>query len=358
MPYPVTDVSCWSATSCGLTTEGMGRVSDPELLRWQNGAVTSSVAVPNRSGASELSCPTSTCHFLTQSGGAFYVHRASGSSVTTTRLATDFQGELSCATSTFCMFLGSDGFRTGSGTSWSARKPAEDVIGRNLFSLMDLSCSSSTSCTSVGALGGHDADAMRWDGRQWRTYDLGAGMNTQRALDCAAWTSCMVVDSRGRFTRWTGSSWTSRTTLANSTGGFLALDCTTSTSCLASDMFGNVLTWTGGSTWGRSSLTEGASLVDCAGSTCMATDTAEGDWRVRRSGTWGPRVLDRVYGAFGRVVCSSSTSCFLLYSDQVRRWTGSSWASLVSSVATSAGTSRSTAPARRSAWRSVTAAGP
>ncbi|MBM6400417.1 hypothetical protein [Phycicoccus sonneratiae] len=325
LPYGVTDVSCWAATACGLTTDA-GSDSGPELLRWQDGAIASTVSVPSRAGATELSCPTSTCHFLTQRGGGVYVHRAVGSTVTTTKLATDYQGELSCATASFCMFLGSDGFRVGSGTSWSARARAEDVHGFNLFSLMDLSCPTTTTCLAVGALGGPtDANALRWNGHTWTAYGLGTGMNTERSLDCASSSSCVVVDLRGRYTRFTGSAFTSRSTFANSTGGFTGLDCTGVSACVATDSYGNVLQWSGGASWPRAVLSEGPSFLDCAGTTCMTTDPSEADWRVRRSGTWGPRVLDRVYGAYGQVVCSSSTSCFLLYSDTVRRWTGSSW---------------------------------
>ena len=318
-----TDVSCWSATACGLLVGEGVSTAGPELERWTSGTIGGAVAIPGRAGGSSLSCPTSVCSFLTRANGSVYVHRVSGTTATTKSLGAGYQAELSCVSSTWCMTVVEGRYRTGYGTTWSAARDAATIQNFSLFVTMDLSCASTTSCTLVGVGGAapSDANALRWNGSSWSIAGLGAGLNTQRAVDCAAVSQCMVVDERGRFTRWTGSAWTARTTFANARGGFSSLDCVSATSCLATDDYGNALSWAGGATWPRVSISEGRSYADCTGSTCMTVDVGEMTWRVRRSGTWGPMTRN-VITPFTAPMCATSTRCFALDSNSYLQWTG------------------------------------
>ena len=324
--HAYTDVSCWTTTGCGLVTGDNGTTAGPEFERWTSGSIGGSVSVSGRAGARALSCPTSTCSFLTHTSGSVYVHQVSGTTVTTKLLGSGYQGELSCVTSTWCMAVVDGRYRTGYGTTWSAAKAAAGGDSATFFVTMDLSCPTTTSCTLVGILGSGPADAgaKRWNGSSWSERGLGAGLNTERAVDCASASQCLVVDERGRFHRWTGSAWTSRTTFANTRGGFTSLDCGSTTSCLATDDFGNVLEWAGGTSWPRATLSEGRSFADCAGSTCMAVDLGEWTWRVRRSGTWGP-TQKGTYDPSTPPLCATSTRCFSLSGDSYLQWNGTSW---------------------------------
>lgn len=317
------DVSCWSSTGCGLT---VASGSSLEFERWTNGALEGGVAISGRSGAFALSCPTSTCSFLTRTSTSVYVHRVvAGGSPTSKSLGSGYQGELSCVSATWCLAVVDGQYRTGYGTSWSSAKAASTSTGAPLFVTMDLSCPTQTSCTLVGVGGGAEgAGALRWNGSTWSLTNIGAGLNTDRAVDCASSSACMVVDVRGRFTRWAGSSWTSRATFTSSGGGFNSLDCTSASTCLATDWYGNALEWSGGSTWPRTNISEGGSWADCAGSTCMTVDLREWTWRTRSDGTWGATHRD------GRTpvtppLCPSSTRCFSLSGDGYLQWDGRQW---------------------------------
>ncbi|HET7820467.1 MAG TPA: hypothetical protein VFL10_02995 [Ornithinibacter sp.] len=320
------DVSCWSTTGCGLVVGDAGTTTGPEFERWTSGSIGGSVSISGRSGARALSCPTSTCSFLTHKSGSAYVHRVSGTTATTKFLGYGYQGELSCVTSTWCLAVVDGRYRTGYGTTWSAPKPAAGPDNGTFFVTMDLSCPTTTSCTLVGILGSGPAEAgaKRWNGSSWTERGLGAALNTERAVDCASASQCLVVDERGRFNRWTGSAWTARSTFANTRGGFTSLDCTSATSCLATDDFGNVLQWAGGTSWPRTTVSEGRSFADCAGSTCMAVDLGEWTWRVRKSGTWGP-TQKGTYTPSTPPLCATSTRCFSLSGGNYLQWNGTSW---------------------------------
>ena len=147
-----------------------------------------------------------------------------------------------------------------------------------------------------------------------------------RTLDCASGSDCVVVDERGRFTTWNGSTWSSRSTFDNTRGGVRDLECTSSVDCVATDGFGNVLRWSGGSSWALSILSEGPSALDCAGSFCLSWDEWTSTWRTRTGGTWsGTHPPVNLQAAV--VVCASSTRCFAPGDGTVAAFTGSSWQS-------------------------------
>ncbi|HET7820466.1 MAG TPA: hypothetical protein VFL10_02990 [Ornithinibacter sp.] len=322
--YYFGDVSCWSETGCGLAIEG-GTSND--FARWSNGTITGLVNVAAGSGGN-LSCPTSTC-FLGRANGptsSSAVYRIVGSTVSGHRLASpDYQPpSVSCTSATWCMVTTDDQFATMSGSTWSGLRELEQTNGFDVREPV-LSCASPTSCVAVG-ISNPGVGAARWNGSTWSIRNLGAGWNTARHVDCATTSACMVVDARGRFNRWTGSSWTSRTTFDLTRGGVQDLDCTSASSCLATDQWGNALSWAGGTTWSRSYLSESGSGLDCSGSLCMTVDGREGTWRARKSGAWGATSSGAlaVYPT-DAVLCPSSSRCFSFDSDDLLTYNGSGW---------------------------------
>ena len=329
---PFADVSCWSTTGCGLAA-AVEEQGTPEFARWTSGKIGGFVSISGRDGAHAISCPTSVCTIVTTTGSAAtressYAHTITGSSVATTWIGYGYRPHVSCVTATWCMAVVDRVYRTGAGSSWSAAKPAQMPDGAGIFSGMNLSCATKTSCTFVGPSSATQLDgvvAARWNGTSWSMKEIGGGINTGRSVDCASSSTCMVVDERGRFTRWTGSGWTGRTTFANSRGGFNSLDCVTAASCLATDQHGNALSFTGSTSWPRTAITEVGAHADCAGSFCMATTFGEG-FRTRTNGSWSSLVVD---GPYQPAVCASRTRCFALLGDSVNTWNGSSWSGLV-----------------------------
>lgn len=177
-----TDVSCWSSTACGLAIDG-NDTAKHEFERWTDGSIGGAVDIAGRDGALAVSCPTSTCHLLTQANESVYVHRISGGATTTKWVHYGTWGELSCGSDTWCMAVAEAKYRTGYGSSWSAAAPAADPHNAHPDVDMDLSCASRTSCTLVGGGVGADTeggDALRWNGSAWSLRLIGGGTNTQR----------------------------------------------------------------------------------------------------------------------------------------------------------------------------------
>ena len=319
------DISCWSEAACGLVVVGAPGTSY-DFARWSNGTISGAVDV-GAGSEGNLSCPTSTC-FLGRVNGSpavSRVYRISGTTVTNHRLvSSDWEHpSVSCTSATWCMVTSSDQFATMSGSTWSGMRDLEQANGLDVREPV-LSCASPTSCVAVG-ISNPGVGAARWNGSTWSVRSIGAGWNTDRRVDCATTSACMVVDTRGRFNRWTGSSWTSRTSFDTTRGGVEDLDCTTASSCVATDQWGNVISWAGGSTWSRSYLSENASGLDCAGSLCLTVDGLENTYRVRKGGTWGATTAAGAVPLSDAVLCASSSRCFALASGTYATYDGSRW---------------------------------
>jgi hypothetical protein len=314
------DVSCWRTNGCGLTVSWGSGIAAPDFARWTDGSVTAKVAVPNRDRGMDVSCPTSTCFFLTAAGSTrtLYVHRITGSTTfTTTRAgASPSWGweSLACSSATSCMVTFDNDFRTMSGSTWSSTKRIDYGSGETVTPEA-LSCSSSSVCTAVGSYWNGMA-AARWNGRTWSAKRLGAGANTERAIDCPTSSSCTVVDERGRFNRWNGSAWTARATFDSSRGGLHTLECPSSSTCVATDNAGNALEWSSTGGWSWRLLSESASQLDCTSSSfCMTLDWLQDSRRVRTSAGWQPaNTSSHVYGW---VTCATTTRCFAVSSNVV-----------------------------------------
>ena len=200
------------------------------LARWSNGTISGAVDV-GAGSEGNLSCPTSTC-FLGRVNGSpavSRVYRISGTTVTSHGWSAPTGSTLPCrapvrpgawspraTSSRRCRGRPGPGCATSSRrTGWTCASPC--------------CLCPPTSCVAVG-ISNPGVGAARWNGSTWSVRSIGAGWNTDRHVDCATTSACMVVDARGRFNRWTGSSWTSRTSFDTTRGGVEDLDCTTASS--------------------------------------------------------------------------------------------------------------------------------
>lgn len=142
----------------------------------------------------------------------------------------DFLNGDSCTSSTFCMAVGSftlNGHTPGlsemlSGTKWVAKSVPSPSHGVNVFA-NEVSCASSTSCLFVGDhfAGPHSQDANlaeAWDGTSWRivadTGPAGQAFSVLTDVACPTAKFCLVTGQAGnnRRNQDTAYTWTNGTT--------------------------------------------------------------------------------------------------------------------------------------------------
>jgi hypothetical protein len=152
-------ISCDAAGSCFAVTSDAA-------YKWTSGAWdTMAISVPITSGDSivAISCPDTThCMIVTEGGDAFVM----------TNGATPVSGG-----------------KTGAAAN-------SDV-------LRSVSCASSTFCVAVGS----DGYAYRWNGVTWVTSSNLTGGGQLDAVSCSTSNFCLAVDGSGDGYNWTGSVW-------------------------------------------------------------------------------------------------------------------------------------------------------
>jgi len=192
-----------------------------------------------------------------------------------------FFQNLSCASATFCLEVGTIGTETGTesadwswdGTSWHVGTLNPQIAGDT--HLRGVSCWAADQCLVVGD--DDYADPVRWrlDGSTWHRANLPDGQGREsdpEAVSCWAAEQCMVIGTRTTSStamvvvwQWSGGSFT-RTTVPNlqtSDVTFLGLSCSTANLCVAAGVHGDnsvtgtlgtfVLLWDGTS-WIRPSV--------------------------------------------------------------------------------------------------------
>ncbi len=190
-------------------------------------------------------------------------------------------GKVTCATSTFCVTVGSwdTGTTTNTlieqwdGTQWSI-VASPNPVGAGDSELYGVSCAGPSFCAGVGVSGpgGTPVNALveQWDGTAWSVVSAmnvpGALLTELNAVSCASTTSCTAVGyskdvSNNRHAlveAWNGTAWSivSTTAPAGATNSqFNAVSCATSSWCMAvgdQTVSGNFVTlaeiWNG-TTW-------------------------------------------------------------------------------------------------------------
>jgi hypothetical protein len=172
-------------------------------------------------------------------------------------LEDDLQG-VSCLSSTQCMAVGYQGYRSGdnsslvplfeqwNGTTWSVDPSATPLISDLPFAV---SCASGSQCMAVGATGAGDGVlAESWNGTIWTVVPSptppDASLPGFNGVSCASPTKCMAVgayvDTQIQQTvplteDWNGSTWSLLTTPIAGSGntGDQAVSCTSAARCVA-----------------------------------------------------------------------------------------------------------------------------
>ncbi len=318
---PFKAVDCYSATRCGIVRGEP--YSGRSTTMWNGASLSTPVTTPWAARVDAIACPSATvCHAigLEPQGGAIAL-RTSGSGWVASYLGKAWWNtttDLSCASASFCLVTSGSAYRTWrwNGSAWTGSSPAQDNL---LLDIESVSCTSSTSCTAVG-----DGRSGRWNGKAWAVRDLYPIHGASYSMDCATSSTCLVVDDRGRWWRG-GSTWTTARSFDPTSEWVNDVSCPSATFCLATDVLGNAVRWNGSSWVGMTRLGTRPSSVECLSTTwCMVVDSQQGTYRIW-TGSWGPAVTFDLVNWWPRLVCGSTTTCFVFGLGDVRRWNGRAW---------------------------------
>ncbi len=287
-------------------------------------------------------------------------------------------GAISCASSTFCMAVGSyynegvkDLVETWNGSAWSVQSPPAE--GNATSAMRSVSCPSATSCITVGELSSKPT-AEHWNGTEWSLITppnpTGAVGASLEGVSCPSTTSCMAVgnfhesgkENKTLTESWNGSAWSVKSSPnpeAKYGSTLLGVSCLSSTSCFAVGDYSTEVfklktlaeTWNGTEWTIKSSPnptgSTSSSLVSdsCTSSiACTAVGSASpgpsGETTVTLAERWNgtewstqttpnspPHTEDKMTG----VACVSSTNCVAVGKNSyteggfVEVWNGAEW---------------------------------
>jgi hypothetical protein len=232
--------------------------------RW-NGSRWSIQRIPKGFRATGVSCTSKTACIavgggaytdgvLQFFGGASSVGRWNGTRWSLQRGSPSGLSDVSCASATTCVAVGSGAARRN-GTRWSVLRTPHPGFGMGDW-LWGVSCSPATACTAVGAANIDSAgDTVpvvdRLHGTRWsiqRTPNLGGPTSQLNHVSCATTNACVAVGSQGSAKSalaegWNGSRWAiQRTDDLLGSGGPSELNgvsCTSRRACTAVGSFTN-----------------------------------------------------------------------------------------------------------------------
>ena len=170
---------------------------------------------------------------------------------------------VSCATSTFCMAVGSRGYRKSgidnssktlgerwNGSTWSIVASPNGPAGTST-ALHDVSCPGPSFCMAVGGAGTR-AFTATWNGSKWSTvtsanpsgvqYDYLNGVSCTSSQSCVAVGLQFTPDGRGPtlMERWNGKAWSildAPTPEGNNPVALNSVSCPQATNCFAAGSF-------------------------------------------------------------------------------------------------------------------------
>jgi hypothetical protein len=319
---PMMSVDCTSTSFCVAAGQAEGD-SRGWVARF-NGT-SWSTATRLTGSVSRVDCVSTTfCMAVGQDmDAAGWAARWNGSTWTSTKIqpAGSSTYDVACTSTSFCMVTSGGGRSVRwNGSGWTTVGGLDPV---NRFDGVRVSCTSSTFCLTVDTMA---SEWSRWNGSSWsRPARMGSIWGF--AIECTG-TTCLGVDSRGRYTRFNGTSWGSLATFDVTRGGIVDLSCGAVGSCLATDGRGKAYRWAG-STWGGAvSISARFDHAACAGSSwCLTTAPEQRTWRTLSGTTWSSDTSAAATPAgLGEPECPVAGWCVAFDSvGRVTTFNGSSW---------------------------------
>jgi hypothetical protein len=246
----VDSVSCLSATFCMAVdaSDRNGLGGDVFVFKGTSWTWAGQDGLP----LSSVSCTSTTyCEMLTYgSDGTVSSAFWNGTNVYNTQALDTYQGfgtapgqgELSCASRTFCVAVDQLGNAfTYNGSTWSGATALDPGF---IVTADAVSCATTTFCVATDA-GGHE---YTFNGTSWTAAQTIDTAGTPQAVSCTATHFCAMADLSGNVATFNGTTWSGTTNVdpvAEPGTGLTGISCADAAQCVAVDWEGNALTGTG-----------------------------------------------------------------------------------------------------------------
>jgi hypothetical protein len=226
-------ISCATPDFCAAGTNG------PDIYDDRAGIWTATSVNNRLQEIGGISCPT--VSFCVATGGSevswVYANGSwSSGPLVNTNLGIYFGVDaLSCAAPHWCIGVGGGYAATFSGGEWA---PAVQLDPNSNFAddSMEVSCATTTFCLAVGG----DGFSSVLKGSTWAPETWVDPYHSLNAVSCASATWCMAVDNAGFAFTYSGGSWSGTRV---ETGDLMAISCPTTGYCFALDNLGRVYTF-------------------------------------------------------------------------------------------------------------------
>jgi hypothetical protein len=348
----LTSVSCPTSTFCAAV-DREGYVITYNGSTW---SLPTLVDAGDAGAAREVPCTSSTFCAIVSPGAAVTYNGSSWSSITSIDIGPSVYG-LSCASPTFCVAQGDNGFSPGAtiynGSTWSSPSgngggngvscPTSTfcvAVNRGMYStytsgtwstptalalnLVSVSCPSSSYCAATGVdnavgVGDHEVtDAGAVFSYQSGTWSAPAAVDPlgggAGSVSCATSVSCVAVAGGMDASIYDGIQWTFNSYIDIDNVALAAVSCPSSTFCMAVNSAGDALTFNG-SSWSAPTAVDanrGLTAVSCSSTTaCIAVDSTGNYLSYNGSGWTLPATID-VDTGLASVSCPTSTFCAAL----------------------------------------------
>ncbi len=264
-------ISCVSPSFCAAGTDN-GYLLTYNGMSWSKQLV----ADPNfvNTDILSISCSTNTfCEAMDARGNAYSYNGKSWSKSLNVLLTS---GKISCPIRNFCVAVG--------GLTW--RRSANETIFNGLtwtkaikidsgIFLVDVSCATTTFCVAIDSNG----NEITYNGEKWskpKNIDMNLGPLKLNAISCSSNIFCVVVDLTGNAIIYNGNSW-SRPRKIDAVS-LTSISCPNTNNCVSVDSNGRVLSYSSGSWESLNSTNFKFYRVSCSSRAfCIATNL---------SGTW------------------------------------------------------------------------
>ncbi len=332
---PLSGISCLNISTCvsvGATSGGVGEA----IVTSNAGAGWSSISIPLSTQLSSVYCifAGSFCQAVGWHGGSAFAMGTTNSGLSWSAEVVPggpvALNDVSCASSTQCMAVDSNGFvltTSNSGSTWSS----DPVLPPGVAGYFGVSCPSSTQCFTLGEslVGVGQVNETTNFGSSWQTLAF-PGALSWLAISCPSSSNCVAVGTSvaGGVIEYTNNGGSSWTTVYPSGGvaDLYGVSCASNLDCQAvGDLTAGgavaLSTSSGGATWTPDSIPSALTQltgVSCLDSQhCFASD-ASGQVAVTSNGTsWTIQPTPLSYaGVLYAISCTSTSVCVAVGSEQ------------------------------------------
>lgn len=252
-PIPVggaglSSIACLSASSClAVDRNGSGTLFTGKS--WSALAMLDSSAL-QRGGLARVSCvPPAFCAALEDGGeGRLFVIEDGSASAPVRLEVTATPIAVSCASSSFCIAVDSDGRAfTYNGLTWTGPTAIDPHVN-----LTDVSCPTTSFCAAVD----YEGYAVFYNGHAWGTPSRFGPLDGQAAVSCTSNHFCAAVNG-GEASVFNGRTWSKPVhVLTVTVAGGLSLSCASPLLCVAANGNGSATEFDGNA-WSRAVTVDG-----------------------------------------------------------------------------------------------------